>query len=86
MQDARRKRIDEATRSCLDQCYGADNPLVQALGCLDRLRRDPRWDASEISEVESLVLSGVRVIVRQPRDNCCHEQRRSSPARGITRR
>jgi len=75
MREAAKNKVYSAVRSCLDRCTGASNPLVQATKYLNGLRRDSQWTPQEADEVESLVLRAVRVIVRQPRNGCCHSSR-----------
>lgn len=72
MRETAKNKVYGAVRNCLDRCMGAANPLVQATDYLDRLRRDQHWSRQEAEEVEKLVLGAVRVIVRQPRNGCCH--------------
>jgi len=76
MREETKNKVYGAVRSCLNRCYGAPDPLVQASKFLSELRHDPSWADREVSEVESMVLGAVRVIVRQPRAGCCQEETR----------
>ena len=76
-----KNKVYGAVRNCLDRCMGASNPLVQATTYIDRLRHDRHWSRQEADEVESLVLRAVKVIVRQPRNECCHESPGDNPRR-----
>jgi hypothetical protein len=76
MDESAKKKVYGAVRRCLDKCFGTVSPLVQATAYLDSLRRDAQWTPQEASEVESLVLRAVRVIVRQPRTDCCQDAKR----------
>ena len=69
----RKEKVYSAVRGCLNRCFGAEDPLVQATDFLDRLRSDPSWNDREVAEVESLVLNAVQVIVRQKPEGCCHK-------------
>jgi hypothetical protein len=82
MREIAKNKVYGAVRTCLDRCLGAADPLVQAADYIDRLRGDHHWSRQETDEVESLVLRAVRVIVRQPRNDCCHESPSDSRRRG----
>jgi len=73
MHEVTKNKVYSAVRNCLDRCIGTNNPLVQATNYIDHLRRDRHWSPKEADEVEALVLRAVRVIVRQPRADCCHD-------------
>ena len=79
MRQATKDKVFSAVRNCLDRCYRANDPLVQATEFIDRLRYDPGWSQREIVEVETMVLTAVRVIVRQPRRDCCGERTNGGP-------
>jgi len=82
MHEVTKNKVYSAVRNCLDRCIGTDNPLVQATSYIDRLRHDRHWSPQEADEVESMVLRAVRVIVRQPRADCCHDSPKSVRRRG----
>lgn len=76
MHQITKNKVYAAVRNCLDRCIGTHNPLVQATSYIDRLRRDRHWSSQEADEVESMVLRAVQVIIRQPRNECCHDATR----------
>ena len=80
MHEEAKTRVFGAVRRCLDRCYNSVNPLVQATEFVDGLRRSPQWSSREADEVETLVLKAVKVIVKQPRTDCCHEWRKNGPS------
>jgi hypothetical protein len=75
MREATKQKVNLAVKACLERCFGAEDPLVQATDYLERLRRDPAWIDAEIAEVEAMVLKAVTVIVRRPRNDCCSDER-----------
>jgi hypothetical protein len=71
MSEQTKSKVYKAVRRCLDGCFGRSDPLVQATGYISQLRSSPQWSPQETDEVENLVLRAVKVIVRQPRRDCC---------------
>ena len=74
MRGSEKDRVYGAVKACLNRCYAAGDPLVQATTFVDQLRQEPGWDPKAVSQVESLVLRSVRVIVRQTTNDCCHQR------------
>ena len=74
MSEATREKVNRAVRACLERCIGAGDPLVQARDSIEQLRRDPTWTDAEVRDVEAMVLKAVKVIIRQPRSDCCGDQ------------
>jgi hypothetical protein len=59
-------RINEAIRQCLDGCYRAQLPLSHLAEFVAKLRADPTWRESDISEVEIAVRQMLKGIA-----GCC---------------
>jgi len=59
-------KINDAIRSCLEQCYGDRTPLATVADFLRKLRKDPAWSETEIEEVQSTVLKMLSLIVEKP--------------------
>jgi hypothetical protein len=77
MSEAMKEKVNRAVRACLERCIGAADPLVQASAYLEQLRRDPTWTADEVREVEAMILKAVKIVVGQPRNDCCGNQPQS---------
>lgn len=72
MRNDGKHKVFLAVKQCLGRCFGATDPLVVASDFLATLRCAADWRPAEVAEVEQMVLSAVKVIVRQPRSDCCH--------------
>ena len=59
-------KINDAIRSCLEQCYGDKAPLATVADFLRKLRMDPAWSETEIEEVQSTVLKMLSLIAVKP--------------------
>lgn len=62
------KRINQAVRQCLAECYEANRPLMKVAAFVRRLESDPTWTTSEVRAVELSVLRMLALISAEPDD------------------
>ena len=49
------KKVEQAVRACVRECFGSNAVLAKIAQFLDGLRHDPDWRRSEVLLVETIV-------------------------------
>lgn len=62
------RKINEAIKACLRECYDAELPLAALAAFLAKLRTLPDWNAADVDLVELGVHRMLKLMVRRSRE------------------